>query len=1076
MSSLQSTCSKCKLTGLPVFVTIYAVLPAELRPELPAGITAARVKDVPVDVRPALPAGHGLAGQELTQAQHQLKSARYGYGLRVVRRGYVYVFYESNFRGSNLWEVYTVHGDGCLLLQPSPEMAELPEKELSCSTSGHSKIRTNYFVIERPEECGTTWVAFSEHKWTTQTLANYAGDAALRARRMQSINPKTWIATKTDGSGHVVEATPEKVAKVQDYLAGIDTVLTPRQAGSISKADGSFESRALSRQASIYPVQIRHGQETQLVKQMHASGLRPDGKSHPPVLMGLWDAIGITHELQGFCAEVPGRVEQYQERERSLEITAFQLTSQAQKVLEDAAADKVTLRHNVTKEMTRSRQYGPAGIARLRKLAATHDEPQRSHCLEMADLLEKWEPQHVPSRYAHTLDQMLLAMSRESAWRDPAQRPHRMAQHRAEMDKLKAQVATYLQKRDPSRTKEVEQARNWAWAPQYESLINRAALDTFGKNYGGFLTVCGHLLEARTSQLVKWLSSPLLVDTLEDYDTKDLGCGVALEGVVADAIFGIGACASGRRKLDEWLKALNAVDNKNLFWRAFALNQTELRADVTAVLTTAKASLVVFTEADFDRTLESVKVIKKIGDAYKKAVKHYSAELSKAQKAELKAAEEAERAKPKPAEPAAGSPGHDANRNRGSLASDQALSQRLKVHVASGDRLIMNVGDRFFKLFHIDKGLDSLGERLVQHLFNLRAMVHDSDSISFVKGDAKLRLEHRLLAKKAALAESYLEAEAKYKKDYEKRVAEGRAPHQTPEENRKRLDDLYTHHTREFERKAQWDIAKYELQVRTEARANPKSTMNRLWAEFLDTPGSGEKVETYLKDRRLALIVGMIEFSNLLRLLSIEAGDDGRRDSRAAWTIVSSAMSVGSAAVDIGAMASKLAMGEPSASHNRLKFYGGMLSSAATWITTVYDIGDARKEWDRGRTTFFALYALKAGLGGADAALVGLAAFGNGAVLVERYFGRSFVVTQVLSRWGLAATARLAGQILFMSLGVWLAIGAAVVQILIWVLNDNELEAWCKQSAFGLEKFKSDRFNNSREQAKRFRDALSEAV
>ena len=44
------------------------------------------------------------------------------------------------------------------------------------------------------------------------------------------------------------------------------------------------------------------------IKLMRQSGKRPDGGSHPPMLLALWDGIGITHELNGYRNEAAGRI------------------------------------------------------------------------------------------------------------------------------------------------------------------------------------------------------------------------------------------------------------------------------------------------------------------------------------------------------------------------------------------------------------------------------------------------------------------------------------------------------------------------------------------------------------------------------------------------------------------------------------------------------------------------------------------------------------------------------------------------------------------------------------------------
>lgn len=142
---------------------LYAALPVNAAPSLPTGIGGDRVKTVVINTPPALPPGVSGPG---------LDSAQYDYGLRVVRAGYIYLFYVSGSRGANYWDVYTVNADGCMKLQPPSDFAQMamPPQEVShCDTRGHVAVRTHYFVIEKPESCGTVWVAFSEHKWSASS-------------------------------------------------------------------------------------------------------------------------------------------------------------------------------------------------------------------------------------------------------------------------------------------------------------------------------------------------------------------------------------------------------------------------------------------------------------------------------------------------------------------------------------------------------------------------------------------------------------------------------------------------------------------------------------------------------------------------------------------------------------------------------------------------------------------------------------------------------------------------------------------------------------------------------------------
>ena len=115
--------------------------------------------------------------------------------MRTLRAGYVYLFYGKGPRGSNYWECYAVGQDGSMILQPNPSMAQ-PQATptLLCGRNGHSNQNVYFLVIQQPQKCGAVWIAFSEHKWSDETLNRYASDKGARDLRMQTIQPPVMAA------------------------------------------------------------------------------------------------------------------------------------------------------------------------------------------------------------------------------------------------------------------------------------------------------------------------------------------------------------------------------------------------------------------------------------------------------------------------------------------------------------------------------------------------------------------------------------------------------------------------------------------------------------------------------------------------------------------------------------------------------------------------------------------------------------------------------------------------------------------------------------------------------------------
>ncbi|KAG1250297.1 hypothetical protein G6F68_012875 [Rhizopus microsporus] len=179
----KSACDVCRSTGLAILPVRYTVVPASCNVSL-GGLSPAHASDVDVS------------------------AAGYTYALRTLRQGLLYLYYEQGPYGPEYWECYAIAGNGTLWRQPTAYSARaiagggLP----SCGRSGHDPMRTEFITIQRPHVCGTVWLAYSQHPWTPATLDRYGSDPALRAERMQSIEPARWITRSARPS--VQQRTP----------------------------------------------------------------------------------------------------------------------------------------------------------------------------------------------------------------------------------------------------------------------------------------------------------------------------------------------------------------------------------------------------------------------------------------------------------------------------------------------------------------------------------------------------------------------------------------------------------------------------------------------------------------------------------------------------------------------------------------------------------------------------------------------------------------------------------------------------------------------------------------------------
>jgi hypothetical protein len=194
MAANNQKCANCEKTGLPILPVRYAVLPNTIKAKMPAGIVGDRVTNVSL-------------------SEHQ-------YGLRTLRDGWLYLFYEVGARGPNYWEVYKVTEDGRLWKQSRP-LPSVPTTHPNCALCAIA-VPMDVIAIEQPELCtGKVYIAFSQLAWHPRTFDKYEIYADLREQRMQWIEPSKWIATGKDGTGHAVVATESSVNDVLEYMPGL---------------------------------------------------------------------------------------------------------------------------------------------------------------------------------------------------------------------------------------------------------------------------------------------------------------------------------------------------------------------------------------------------------------------------------------------------------------------------------------------------------------------------------------------------------------------------------------------------------------------------------------------------------------------------------------------------------------------------------------------------------------------------------------------------------------------------------------------------------------------------------------
>ena len=580
-------CDPCLATGLPILPVRYVPVPNSVKLTLPGWAGGQRVTDV--DLGP----------------EHH-------YALRTLRSGYVYLFYARHPLGSNHWECYSVSGDGCLMKQPDARMVLPPMPEFQCSRQGHSNVRLHHLVIEQPDRCGPTWIAFSEHPWSDETLEEYTSNTRLRNARMQTLHP----AAMAGGArhSHGTPATEAALNDVIEYSAAFGTDQLPHNTavGTFSKQDGGFDANRLARQSTRYPWYQRQGQAADAIKSMHERAKKPDGTHHTAHVLALWDAIGMAHELNGYRNDAAGWLKKYGQ-ERELEITALNAIEGVKKALEKNAHDEASdIADNLWRwdsHRSEDRLKNTAGLGAQRRV-------------NEQKLVKLWE-QDAAQRVPRGLAQQRSGYVDRSA-----------AEFDAGMKTVDASIARMRANRaaDPKyaehRSQYVQRAVAGAW-PKYEERLDRPALDRFKGRWQALLTQADAIIERRTEVLVRWLGAPLFIDALEDFHPNNLADGVLFEDAVGEAIFGMGSSRAGASKIDEWVKEARASVKTNLLWRAVALNQQEGIVEVDAALQVAYGAQVALTSQAWDAIAGQVKW-NKVLDLAKKSLTAYNTQAKAA--------------------------------------------------------------------------------------------------------------------------------------------------------------------------------------------------------------------------------------------------------------------------------------------------------------------------------------------------------------------------------------------------------------------------------------------------------------
>lgn len=925
------SCPNCNKSGLAILPVRYAVVPSDVKATLPA------------------PLGNKVSN---------VKLAHHKYALRTLREGYVYLFHEKNPRGSHIkWEVYSVSPDGTLWKQLSINAIKSVSADQVCSRSGHN-IPASIIAIEKPEKCGKVWMAFSEHAWSEDTFKLFESDAKLRDKRMQTFLPATWIKAKD--YRHGLEGTQANVEQVIEYHNGFSAAsLTGGTLTDISEADGKHKPDNLKKQTTRYPLHMRKDQSKQVAEVMKKTGEQADSNDNPPIIMALWDAVGITHELNGFRNDAAGWIEKYGQ-ERELEITAMNAIEGVKKALEGKAEDNEKQRQQDT--VKHAPQIGSTQERRAN--AAKLSEPQRSQQIEACNILDGWEQRQLPSTLGYS-----MRLNAANTLPEP--------KRSAEIAKVRADAEEFLSRRAKNSPEQIAKAKATAW-PKYADKLNEPAYEKFKKEYDAFLTAADRLIDARTDDLIPWLESKNLLNALAEYHPNNMGDGVAFEDAVGDMVFGISSSKKGAYKIDAWVKEAKATES-NLLWRAIAVNQEEGIIELNAALVTATSCTgVPFTEAAYNAARDSMKHIAKIADLGKKAV---------------------------------------------SLHNTLRKDGIIRVPTGGIEKIFMTVGDRFFQPF-IKKGADFLSEKFIQSLLLARAGCEYNKIMGLMLAEAKFGAIGRT---ETLLAMSMGHAIA------DKNASAG-------------FNSL----------KDAW------------AKLIPIADTPKINIDQKLAGGFNEA-----KELRFAMVATLLQVVFAWKLAQDAEKDPNNKKIQA--ELLAAQLSFGAGAVDLGATAIKsLSTAKDVAlSFQGLKLAGGIFSGIAAWVSVGLDFNAAEKAEHHQNYRVADLYTAKGYFNiaaGASSTLATLSYAKPAMDMVAKRFSSSLVARGFAYGFG----RLFAWRAILMLGGMAFSLIVIGIHGVIWIFSDDELQNWCKRSAFG--KDKKNTFTRAEIQMKEFKVALTEVM
>ncbi|MEC5080703.1 hypothetical protein XocUg1_21065, partial [Xanthomonas oryzae pv. oryzicola] len=173
---------------------------------------------------------------------------------------------------------------------------------------------------------------------------------------MQAITPKQWIGAPQAKGDTVPLSSADALKAVLEYRGFAGEISEPaqlphdRKPAAISTSSGSYTADVLRANATRYPWSLRthaaggaSGEAALQQRYARMCAASHNGKqgdqrqTYMPMLLGLWDAVGVVHELNGYRHDVVAAMARYKD-ERALEFNAMEHIEQIDTLLQRNAA------------------------------------------------------------------------------------------------------------------------------------------------------------------------------------------------------------------------------------------------------------------------------------------------------------------------------------------------------------------------------------------------------------------------------------------------------------------------------------------------------------------------------------------------------------------------------------------------------------------------------------------------------------------------------------------------------------------------------------------------------------------